>query len=123
MCLGLTRNEFREEQEVDMASNLERIKDNFVEVEKHIDTLTAGQAIAMADSETMLLLCKHIADTIGIEAIDGLPVIDWFNRERLRRRELLLTGLEDGNPSMAARLQQTIDDAKLNHGLEDPPLD
>lgn len=90
------------------------------DVHDSLNAHRAGLVIALADSETMLLLCKHIADTIGIEAIDGLGVIDWFNREKIRRLQKVLEDIETTSPSLAATLSESIDRVKREHGIADP---
>ncbi len=90
------------------------------DVHDSLNSHRAGLVIALADSETMLLLCKRISDSIGIEAIDGLSVIDWFNREKVRRLQKALEDIETTSPSLAAMLSETIDRVKREHGIADP---
>ena len=98
-----------------------QIAENFERVRHHLDGLMAGQVIGLADTETMLLLAKILADHVGLKEIDGLPIFDWYNREKFRRLDALMLNLEDASPGLAAAIQYRIDDARRKGGLDTEP--
>ena len=69
-----------------------------------------------AETEVLLGLCQLFARRLGIQEIDGLPLVDWFQREKVARMDSMLIGLEDKDPGIAAQFQSVIDDCKRRLG-------
>jgi hypothetical protein len=68
--------------------------------------------LAQADIAALLHLCDAVASKLGVTEIEGLAVIDWYNRQRRAELDRLLLESEDMNPWLGALLQQRIDEAK-----------
>jgi hypothetical protein len=46
-----------------------------------VDRLTAGGLVQQAQIEVLLSLCRSLGARMGITEMDGLPIIDWFQRK------------------------------------------
>ncbi len=64
---------------------------------------------AHAGIMALVSFCMRIAAKVGLTEIDGLTLGDWWRAELKVRRQGLLEATEDGDPALAARLQQYID--------------
>jgi hypothetical protein len=84
--------------------------------EKLIDTMMVTGMVQGAETEALLELCQVLARRVGVHEIDGLALIDWFQREKVARMERMLIDLEDKNPAIAAQFQSIIDDCKRRLG-------
>ncbi len=84
--------------------------------ERLIDTVMVTGMVQGAETEALLELCQVLARRLGIREIDGLPLIDWFQREKVARMDSMLIDLEDKNPALAAQFQTIIDDCKRRLG-------
>ena len=73
-----------------------------------------------AETEVLLELCQILARRLGIQEIDGLPLIAWFQREKVARMDSMLIGLEDRSPALAAQFQTIIDDCKRRLDKKSP---
>lgn len=74
----------------------------------HVTTGHAKEIVLHADISTLLLLCKRLADAVGIAGVEGLPVIDWFNRERRGQLEREILAIGDTDPEFAEHLQREL---------------
>ena len=99
-----------------------QLRQNFANVEHNTVGLMVGQLLVKTDLDTLLLLCQELAQRAGVEAIEGLSVVEWYCRERLRRLDELLFALEDDNPAEAAILQERIDAIRRDAGMAEPEV-
>ena len=60
----------------------------------------AKSAIVQADFSTLLRLLAAIAETFGVQDVDGLSIYDWFNRERRLQMERELLRIGDTDPEL-----------------------
>jgi hypothetical protein len=77
-----------------------------------VDRLMATIAIQGASIEALLLLCRRIAQRSGTSEIDGLPIDDWFQRQKLLQLEDVLIHTESREPGYAALLQSIVDESR-----------
>ena len=84
----------------------------------YIDTMMVASMVQQAETEVLLALCEMLARRLGIDKVDGLALIDWFQRQKVSRMDGMLTGLEDSNPALAAKFQKIIDDSKKRLGMK-----
>lgn len=86
----------------------------------------AAAAIFWADLDTLSLFCTRIAEAVGLDEIEGQPVVAWFMGERraMLDRELLAIG--DTNPALYEHLQRHLDPVRRQAGsksIVQPPED
>jgi hypothetical protein len=77
-----------------------------------VDRLMASVAVHGASIEALLFLCRSIAQRSGISEIDGLPIDDWFQRQKHLQLEDILLRAEDRDPGYAALLQSLVDESR-----------
>jgi len=74
--------------------------------------MMVSSMVQQAETEVLLDLCLRLAERLGIREIDGLPLVDWFQREKVARMDGMLIDLEDTSPAIAAQFQTIIDACK-----------
>jgi hypothetical protein len=65
-----------------------------------------------ADTEVLLDLIEVLAKQVGIAAVDGMALREWWMAERRKKLDAILIHLEDKDPGGAAVLQSIIDSAR-----------
>lgn len=83
-----------------------------------LDQITASNLVLGAQVDNLLTLVEFLSERMGVKDVEGLPVRDWFDKEKGEQIERILIHLEDKNPTVAAFLQQTIDNSCKE---SDPP--
>ena len=86
-----------------------------------VDRLMAGSLVQQAQIDVLLSLCRSLGERIGVTEIDRLPLVDWFQREKLAQVETMLIQFEDKNPGVAACLQGIVDESQRRIGEEPTP--
>ena len=76
---------------------------------------TAIQISMQAEITALVAFCHKLAEALDIPEIDGVPVGDWLEQARIRERQRLLEGIENTDPSMAARLQALSDEEEAEN--------
>jgi|SRR5262249_12815212 len=71
--------------------------------------ITATVAMVHSDIKALVSLCAEIGKQAGIEELNGLPIIEWFVKERTAELSKTLVEIENASPALAAALQQLID--------------
>jgi len=79
---------------------------------KVIDQLLAANVVQSAQIDNLLALVVLIFERLGLTALEGLSVRDWFQKEKMDQIERILIHFEDKNPSVAALLQQMLDNSR-----------
>ena len=74
----------------------------------HTSTVMAQQAAINA----LLELCMILAGRAGLQQIEGLSLLDWFQKQKLEHMENMMIRIEDLDPALAAKLQLAIDELK-----------
>ena len=90
------------------------------EVAYQIDTLHLACLAAQADTRVLLRAIEEIGRSAGGASVQGVPVFEWFERNRGPALQENLRDLEDLNPELAARLQAHIDVIRKKAGLPEP---
>ena len=85
-----------------------------------VDQLMASVAVQGASIEALLFLCRSVAQRSNVSEIDGLPLDDWFQRQKLLQLEEVLLRIEDRNPGYAALLQSIVDESRKRVGGPPP---
>ena len=70
---------------------------------------TAIAARLNSNHVALLGVTLAIAKHIGLNELDGLPIQNWYEKQRLAELEKFLIEVEDADPALAAALQQQID--------------
>jgi len=67
--------------------------------------------ILTADARRVALfrLVERIAGELGVTALDGVPLADWYARVEADAVQRALEALENGSPTSAARVLQILD--------------
>jgi hypothetical protein len=87
-----------------------------------MDSLNLSAAILclLADIQFLIDLCRTIAHQAGIDKIDGVSVVQWICHQRTAKLRRLLEDMETISPTLAAIIQQRIDEAnKVMEELEE----
>ena len=71
--------------------------------------ITATVAMVHSDIKALVSLCAELGRQAGIEELNGLPIIEWFMKERTAELSNTLIEIENTSPALAAALQQLID--------------
>ena len=77
-----------------------------------VDTLMVNIVVQGASIEALFSLCRSIAQRGGISEVDGTPIEDWFQQQKLLQLEAALIGIENKTPSYAALLQSIVDESR-----------
>jgi hypothetical protein len=72
----------------------------------------ASTIVAQACIESLLLLCRTLANQCGVSKIDGLAIADWFQRQKHLQLEDILLKHENSDPGYAALLQSLVDESR-----------
>ena len=86
----------------------------------------AMATIVRAELDTLILLASKIAESSGVDELDGSPLVDWFMgaRPKMLGRHLLAVG--DTDPEFAEYLQRHLDKFRGQAGptsMLQPPED
>jgi|GEM_PF-6913593 len=76
------------------------------------DDLFFGTMLAKAEVLALLSILDYVCHQVGITDPENLSVIDRFYKQRKAELETLFRSLEDGKPSLAARLHERFELAK-----------
>ncbi|CAN5179944.1 hypothetical protein BH23VER1_BH23VER1_17220 [soil metagenome] len=74
-----------------------------------LGVILARNVALQAQIETLTELAEKIAASVGLEAVEGLPVRQWIDRRKNARADEILVGLEAADPGMAASVQGLVD--------------
>jgi hypothetical protein len=88
------------------------MSDEIKELRAVIDSLTASTLLGQIQSEVLLALVKEVAKRTGLTQLDGQPLRDWFQKEKLAQLQRALIQIEDSSPGVAAYLQKQVDDSE-----------
>ena len=83
-----------------------------IDINTALDQLTASLLILRADTAANLGAIEAISRACGLQAIDGLTVLQWHAKQRLVELEKALISLEDLDTALAAQIQRHIDQAR-----------
>lgn len=81
-----------------------------------VDRLMAGSLVQQAEIEVLLSLCSSLAGRLHMTRIDGLSIVDWFQREKQKQVDVMLIEFEDKDPGVAAFLQTIVDESRKRIG-------
>jgi hypothetical protein len=70
--------------------------------------ITIYDVAELASIETLFEFCSKIAEHLKIQRLDGIPLDEWFWKQKLTRIEAFLLSLEGANPRMAAQIRQVL---------------
>jgi hypothetical protein len=81
-----------------------------------IARLMAMSTVQQAEIEVLLFMVEKLMKQQGVFGIEGIPFVDWFQKEKLKQLESILIQIEDKDPASAAYLQAIIDASKRRRG-------
>jgi hypothetical protein len=87
-----------------LSARIEILKDRVKQLELSQSTNVFAAMVQNADRDLIMELLESV-----IPKKDGMPVREWFDRERKKHREAFLVHLEDKDPGAAAQLQELVD--------------
>lgn len=84
-----------------------------------INGLQCQIEVQKAELRVMRILLGRLLQQSGITEIESRPIDQWLSDQHWVELEKILISYEDKNPSLAARLQALIDEAKRRSGQTD----
>jgi hypothetical protein len=87
--------------------NLRRLLTNFAE---KLERLEAIAAYSDAEQRVNFALFKVLAGRLGLKSLEGMTFDEYFAHVREKKLEEVLLQLEEVNPGLAAKIQQSLDD-------------
>ena len=97
------------------------LKERIAELEQLVERLYADSICSTVQIEALLYLCRVLGERVGFKEVDGLPILEWFQRNKLAQVQKELLRLENASPAFAARLQAIFDATLKRLGEEPPP--
>jgi hypothetical protein len=76
-----------------------------------LDRLETIAAYSDAEQRVNVEILKLLAEKVGLTSIEGMPFERYFAHLREKKLKEVLLLLEEANPSLAAKVQQMMDDA------------
>lgn len=86
--------------------------DELKDLRGSVDSLMASALISQVQAELLLSLIETVAGRTNCTQIDGMPLRDWFQKQKVEQLQKALIAIEDSAPAAAAHLQKQIDESE-----------